>query len=230
MEQRRISQLLEIIYKRLVDAYGLQHWWPAEDPFEVMVGAILTQSIAWCNVEKAIDNLKEAGALSPQVIRSMPVSELAEIIRPCGYYNTKAAKLKALVDWLGNHYSDYINKFNTIDMNSLHQQLLSIHGIGPETADSILLYAAGKPIFVIDTYTRRIVDRIGLTPQDNSYDSYQRLFMDNLSADVGFFNEYHALFVKLAKDTCRTKPLCHRCCLKNICWFCKNAADSCSGI
>jgi len=218
-----MSQLLKNIHQRLADAYGQQYWWPAEEPFEVMVGAILTQSAAWHNVEKAIANLKAAGALSPQVIRRLPVSELAQIIRPCGYYNAKAVKLKALANWLGSQYSDDINRFSAIDLKILRQQLLSVHGIGPETADSILLYAAGKPVFVIDAYTRRIIDRIGLTPVDNSYDSYQRLFTDNLAADAGLFNEYHALLVKLAKDTCRKKPLCRRCCLNDICRFHKSS-------
>jgi endonuclease-3 related protein len=225
-----MSQLLKNIHQRLADAYGLQYWWPAEEPFEVMVGAILTQSAAWRNVEKAIANLKAAGALSPQAIRRLPVSELAQIIRPCGYYNVKALKLKALVEWLRNQCSDDLNRLFASDTDSLRKQLLSIHGIGPETADSILLYAAGKPAFVIDAYTRRIIDRIGLAPEGNSYDSYQRLFMDNLAADVGFFNEYHALLVKLAKDACRKKPLCRRCCLNDICRFYKNAADFNSSI
>ncbi len=188
-----------------------------------MVGAILTQSAAWSNAEKAITNLKAAGALSPQAIRRLPVSELARIIYPCGYYNAKAVKLKALADWLGNHYSDDIGSLSAVDINNLRQQLLSIHGIGPETADSILLYAAGKPAFVIDAYTRRITSRIGLAPEDNSYNDYQRLFTDNLTADAGLFNEYHALLVKLAKDTCRKTPFCQQCCLNDICRFYKNS-------
>lgn len=222
MESRRIKHLLRTIYKRLSNTYGLQYWWPAEGPFEVMVGAILTQSVAWNNAEKAVNNLKEAGVLSPMAIRSMPVSELAKTIRPCVYFNTKALKLKALVDWLGNQYSDDIKKLLIVDISSLRTQLLSIQGIGPETADSILLYAAGKPTFVIDTYTRRIIDRIGLTPQENSYEGYQQLFEDNLVIDVSLYNEYHALLVKLAKDTCLKKPRCWRCTLRVICWFGKN--------
>ena len=187
-----------------------------------MVGAILTQSAAWSNAEKAIASLKAAGVLSPQAIKRLPVSELARIIYPCGYYNAKAVKIKALADWLGSHYSDDIGRLVAVDINILREQLLSIHGIGPETADSILLYAVGKPAFVIDAYTRRIIDRIGLAPEDNSYDSYQRLFTDNLAADTGLFNEYHALLVKLAKDACRKKPLCRRRCLNDICRFYKS--------
>jgi endonuclease-3 related protein len=225
MEPRKIKHPLRTVYQRLLNTYGLQYWWPAEGPFEVMVGAILTQSVAWKNAEKAINNLKEADVLSPMAIRSIPVSVLAKTIRPCVYFNTKALKLKALVDWLGNQYSDDINKLLIVDINTLRTQLLSIQGIGPETADSILLYAFGKPTFVIDSYTRRIIDRIGLAPQENSYEDYQRLFSDNLVVDVNLYNEYHALLVKLAKDTCLKKPLCRRCALRIICWFGKNNTD-----
>ena len=223
MEPGRISQLLKSMHQRLADAYGLQYWWPAEGPFEVMVGAILTQSAAWRNAEKAISNLKAAGVLSPKAINRLSVSELAQIIRPCGYYNAKALKLKAMANWLGSQYSDDIGRLFPVDTEILRQQLLSINGIGPETADSILLYAAGKLVFVIDAYTRRIIDRIGLTPEDRSYGGYQRLFTDNLAADAGLFNEYHALLVKLAKDACCNKPLCQRCCLNDICQFYRNS-------
>ena len=221
MGDEEISRCLREIYRRLIAAYGPQHWWPADGPFEVMVGAILTQSAAWHNVNKAIANLKEAGALSPEAIRCLPLSELALTIRPCGYYNAKAVKLKALAGWFGSRGDDIKNLF-TADTNSLRQQLLAIHGIGQETADSILLYAAGKPVFVIDAYTRRIISRLGMAPQRDGYDDYQRFFMANLEADAALFNEYHALLVKLAKDACRKKPLCRRCCLNDICRFYKN--------
>ncbi|UCG53956.1 MAG: endonuclease [Dehalococcoidia bacterium] len=221
MESHRISGLLEDIYRRLSDTYGLQLWWPADEPFEVMVGAILTQSVAWSNVEKAIVGLKAAKALSPQVMRRITTIELARIIYPCGYFNAKAIRLKALADWLGSQYKDNIGALSAVDFDSLRQQLLSIHGIGPETADSIMLYAINRSAFVIDAYTRRIIYRIGLAPERGSYDGYQRLFTDNLAVDVELFNEYHALLVKLAKDACRKKPLCGRCCLTDICWFYK---------
>ncbi len=198
--------------------YGPQHWWPADEPFEVMVGAILTQSAAWGNVEKAIANLKAAGALSPAGIRRLPLAELAEIIHPCGYYNAKAHKLKSLALWLGENCGDDLGQLFAGGIGRLREQLLSIHGIGPETADSIILYAAGKPVFVIDAYTRRIVSRVGLAPADSSYRAYQALFTDNLPADVRLFNEYHALLVCLAKDVCRRRrPLCPECCLNEIC-------------
>jgi len=217
-----VSQALLNIYRRLMACYGAQHWWPAQEPFEIIVGAILTQSAAWGNVEKAIANLKSARALSPKALRQLPLSEVAALIRPCGYYNAKALKLKSFADWLGEHYDDSLSKLFANDAEHLRQQLLSIHGVGQETADSIILYAANKPIFVIDAYTRRIISRIGLAPDDNSYDAYQGLFMDNLPADVGLFNEYHALLVCLGKNVCRNRPLCHQCCLNDLCHFYTN--------
>ena len=197
--------------------YGPQHWWPAREPFEIIVGAILTQSAAWGNVEKAITNLKATEALSPKALHHLSLSEVAELIRPSGYYNAKALKLKSLAHWLGKHYDNNLDKLFASDTSHLRQQLLSIYGIGQETADSIILYAASKPIFVIDAYTRRIINRIGLAPGGNSYAAYQSLFMDNLPTDARLFNEYHALLVCLAKSVCRSRPLCQQCCLNDIC-------------
>ncbi len=219
MDKQSISQVLLNIYHQLTACYGPQYWWPAQEPFEVIVGAILTQSAAWGNVEKAITNLKSAKALSPQALRQLPISELAVLVHPCGYYNAKALKLKSFAHWLGANYDDDLNKLFAHNTDYLRQQLLSIHGIGQETADSIILYAANKPIFVIDAYTRRIINRIGLAPDSNSYAAYQALFMDNLPTDARLFNEYHALLVCLAKNVCRNRPLCHQCCLNNICHF-----------
>ena len=199
--------------------YGPQYWWPAQEPFEIIVGAILTQSAAWGNVEKAIANLKVAKALSSEALRRLTLPEVAMLIHPCGYYNAKALKLKSFAHWLGEHYDDNLSKLFANNTDHLRQQLLSIHGIGQETADSIILYAANKPIFVIDTYTRRIINRIGLAPVGNSYTAYQTLFMDNLPIDTRLFNEYHALLVCLAKNVCRNRPLCQQCCLNNMCHF-----------
>ncbi len=207
------------IYRRLLDHFGPQHWWPAEEPFEVIIGAILTQSAAWGNVEKAIGNLRGAGALSAQALRKLPQAKLAELVYPCGYYNTKALKLKAFALWLGNHYQDDLDRLFALDADELRQQLLSVHGVGPETADSIILYAAGKPVFVIDAYTRRIMGRLGLAPGRGSYASYQALFTENLPTDAKLFNEYHALLVCLGKNVCRRQPLCADCCLNDICRF-----------
>jgi len=186
----------------------------------MMVGAVLTQSAAWSNVERAIANLKTVGALSPKALRGLPLPELAGLIRPCGYYNAKALKLKSLANWLGEFCGDNLNLLSVNNTDALREQLLSVHGIGEETADSIILYAAGKPVFVIDAYTRRIVDRLGLEPEGSSYAAYQDLFMNNLPADTELFSEYHALLVCLAKQVCRRRPLCHNCCLSGICPSC----------
>ncbi|MBN1692906.1 MAG: endonuclease [Dehalococcoidales bacterium] len=213
MDEKEVKRVLPDVYRRLFNKYGPQHWWPAEEPFEVITGAILTQSAAWTNVDKAIKNLKQAGALTPETIRRMPQEKLAALIHPCGYFNTKARKLKAFTGWLGKKYNDDLDRLFKQDIPELRQQLLGVYGIGEETADSIILYAGNKPVFVIDAYTRRIISRLGLAPQNNSYSAYQKLFTAHLPADVKLFNEYHALLVRLAKETCRTKPLCHECCL-----------------
>ncbi len=219
MGNRSLSQRLLDIYQRLMASYGPQHWWPAQEPFEVIVGAILTQSAAWTNVEKAIANLKSAGALSPEALRRLPVEELAALIHPCGYYNAKALKLKAFAHWLAENYTDSLENLFDQDVSLIRQQLLSVHGIGPETADSIILYAGQKPVFVVDAYTRRIISRLGLAPKSDSYEAYQKLFMCNLSPNVNLFNEYHALLVCLAKQVCRRLPVCEQCCLNSICRF-----------
>jgi endonuclease-3 related protein len=213
MDGKKVNRILLDIYRRLLDHYGPQHWWPADEPFEVIIGAILTQSTAWTNVEKAINNLKAAGALTPESLHRLPQDELAGLIHPCGYYNVKARRLKAFARWLWEQYHGDLDKLFAGNISKLRQQLLNIYGIGEETADSIVLYAAGKPTFVIDAYTRRIISRTGLAPQYNNYSVFQALFMSNLPSDVSLFNEYHALLVHLAKDVCRTRPLCHQCCL-----------------
>jgi endonuclease-3 related protein len=212
------NPLLEI-YQRLFERYGPQHWWPGDSPFEVMVGAILTQSAAWQNVEIAITNLNNAGVMSPMAIRSIPIHNLAQLIYPTGYYNAKALKLKALVDWLCACYGDDLCQLFALDTGLLRRQLLDIHGIGHETADSILLYAGNKPVFVIDAYTRRIISRLGLAPQQDRYDAFQTLFTSSLPQNTGIFNEYHALLVRHGKETCRKKLICQNCCLAKICGF-----------
>jgi len=210
---------LEAVYRRLFKAYGRQHWWPAYFPFEVMVGAVLTQSAAWTGVEKAIANLKNAGALSPVGLRALPLAELARLIRPAVYYNAKARKLAALASWLDVRCGDDIGGLIPSDTESLRKELLAVYGIGPETADSILLYALERPVFVIDAYTRRIVERLGLQPAETSYDGYQQLFMSQLLPKVALYNEYHALLVRLGKEVCRGVPLCERCPLLSMCPF-----------
>lgn len=207
------------LYHTLYVHYGPQHWWPGETPFEIIVGAILTQSAAWSNVEKAITNLKKAGVLSPQALRALPPDSLAGLIRPSGYFNAKTKKLNAMTDWL-ERYDDNLDRVFSKNLPELRSELLDIPGIGPETADSILLYAAQKPVFVIDAYTRRILSRVGITPAVDSYDAWQSIFMNNLDADGSLFNEYHALLVRLGKDMCRkTSPACPSCCLKQACSY-----------
>jgi endonuclease-3 related protein len=213
----RLRRHLEQVYDRLWARYGPQHWWPAESAFEMMVGAILTQSAAWRNVERAIAALKDAGALSPAAIRRLSRDELAQIIHASGYHNAKARKLKVLADWLGEAYGDDTGRFAGRRDDELRRELLALHGIGPETADSILLYAAARAVFVIDAYTRRILSRLGLAAEGASYDTFQGLFMDNLPRDAALYNEYHALLVRLAKEVCRPAPRCADCCLAGIC-------------
>ena len=213
MDDRKLKRILNDIYRRLFDRYGPQHWWPAGEPFEVIIGAILTQSAAWTNVEKAILNLKNAGKLSPDAIRRLPEQELAGLIYPCGYYNIKARKLKAFIKWFGEKYDDSLEKLFKNNIERTRRELLDVYGIGEETADSIILYAGNKPVFVIDAYTRRIISRMGLAPHNNTYSDYQQLFMNYLQPDAALFNEYHALLVRLGKETCRTHPSCGNCCL-----------------
>ncbi|MBI4301223.1 MAG: hypothetical protein HY664_01280 [Chloroflexi bacterium] len=217
MTSPALDRRLKEIYHLLEEHYGPQHWWPAETPFEVIVGAILTQSAAWSNVEKAIVNLKAQVALTSATLRHLPSPELAQLIYPSGYYNAKAIKLKAFVDWLEANYGGDLDSLLSLEQTSLRQKLLSIHGIGAETADSIILYAAHKPIFVIDAYTRRILQRLGLKPNEENYASYQAFLMEHLPHDPTLFNEYHALLVRHGKDTCRRKPLCQQCCLLYLC-------------
>lgn len=217
LELKKNSQTLLSIYDCLFEHYGPQYWWPGESPFEVMVGAILTQSAAWHNGEKAITNLKNAGVMSPSSLRNIPTLELAKLIYPAGYYNAKALKLKALVNWLDASYGDNMRQVFALNTEILRTQLLAVHGIGPETADSILLYAANKPVFVIDTYTRRIINRLGLAPENDIYDAYQKLFTGSLPRNTQLFNEYHALLVRHAKEACRKQPFCEKCCLLNVC-------------
>ncbi|HEY96201.1 MAG TPA: hypothetical protein G4O15_14830 [Dehalococcoidia bacterium] len=212
-----VQSLLEDIYRRLFEQYGPQHWWPGETPFEVMIGAVLTQSAAWKNVETAITNLKTTGLMSPAALRGKPSEEIAPLIRSTVYYNVKARKLKALVDYIGNACNDDLDRLFKKDVRQLRDELLAVWGVGEETADSILLYAANKPVFVIDAYTRRIINRIGIQPENDKYSAWQFLFMNNIPADIALFNEYHALLVRLGKETCRPKPLCSSCPLFDIC-------------
>ena len=198
-------------------AYGPQRWWPGETALEIIVGAILTQSAAWTNVEKALSNLTAAGVLSPEGLRTLAEDQLAALIRPSGYFNAKASKLKAFVALLDERYGGDLDRMLGSPVDELRAALLTTHGIGPETADSILLYAAGRPLFVIDAYARRTFSRLGLLPESDSYHGWQRLFMTALPSDASLFNEYHALIVRHGKGVCRRRPMCARCPLAAVC-------------
>ena len=211
------QEILRDVYRRLLREYGPQHWWPADSPFEVMVGAVLTQSTSWTNVEKAIDSLKAADALSPQAIRRLSHEELARTIYSAGFHNSKARKLKALADYLGDRFDDDLDAMKRVDAAELRAELLGVYGIGNETADSILLYALGMPSFVIDAYTRRLLARLEVRPDRDRYEAYQRLFEDSLERDPRTFDEYHALIVTHGKSVCRKQPRCGGCCLLEIC-------------
>ena len=217
MQESRLSHRLHDIFDRMLSRYGGQGWWPADSPFEVMVGAVLTQATAWTNVETAISRLKDAGALSPEAIRELDANALAELIYSSGFYNSKAQRLKALTRYIGDTYGDDIEAMRREDGAKLRRELLGVKGIGEETADAILLYALGKPSFVVDAYTRRLLGRLGITPQSETYAAYQQMFSDNLSRDTALFAEYHALIVEHCKAACRVKPVCEGCCLREIC-------------
>lgn len=210
---------LQHICNRLFLFYGPQQWWPADSPFEVIIGAILTQSTSWKNVERAIVNLKARETLSPKVLHAISLDELAALIHPAGYFRQKASKLKAFVEHLYTHYDGNLQKMLAQPTEKLRTELLSLWGIGLETADSILLYAAQKPVFVVDSYTKRIFSRLGLVDSDISYGELQKLFMRRLPKSAQLFNEYHALIVRHGKEICRPKPLCAQCVLAQNCQF-----------
>ncbi len=200
------------IYDRLYRFFGPQHWWPGESKFEIIVGAILTQSVSWKNVEVAIDNLKKQGLLTVEGIAGIERDKLAQLIKPTLYYNQKADKLKRFCAYIKENYGGDILKLLDKNTTDLRSELLSIKGIGRETADSIILYAAQKPIFVVDAYTRRIFHRMGFFKEDEGYQDMQDFFMSNLPSDVKMFNEYHALIVALGKEYCTLKnPVCDKC-------------------
>lgn len=206
-----LQQELTLIYRTLEDCFGPQGWWPAETPFEVMVGAILTQNTNWKNVERAIGNLKQAGLMSPALISECPQGKLAELIRPAGYFNVKADRLISFTRWFIDEFGGEIDRMFADAPDALREKLLAVRGVGPETADSILLYAGGMPSFVIDAYTRRIFSRHGFCAPDVKYDELKEMFESNLPRDRRLYNEYHALLVMLGKDYCRPRPLCDAC-------------------
>ena len=204
-------ETLTHIYDTLFEQHGPQHWWPGDTPLEIAVGAILTQNTNWSNVEKAINNIKRANALKAETLNSLCAEELEALIRPAGYYRVKTRRLKNFLTWLmenGDGQLENLAHHNTYD---LREDLLAINGIGPETADSILLYALNRPVFVVDTYTARLATRHGLIEPPFDYHELQDLFQSNLPEDIQLFNEFHALIVRIGKDFCKPRPKCQAC-------------------
>ena len=213
---RHTLRLLTTIYDLLYTHWGPQHWWPGDTPIEIIVGAILTQNTAWTNVEKAIIRLKEADVLNPTALYQCTITDLAEWIRPAGYYNVKARRIKAFSTMLHDQHNDSLKRLFRLPTPDLREVLLSVNGIGPETADSILLYAAMRPVFVVDAYTRRFLLRHRWIDKDATYDDIARFFTAHLDESVQLFNEYHALIVALGKHYCKPKPRCDQCPLRAL--------------
>lgn len=202
------------MYRAMLAALGPQGWWPGRTRFEVIVGAILTQNTAWSNVARAVANLRRAGVLTPQGLAALPLPRLARLIRPSGYYRTKAKRVKQFIRFLRDRYGLQLTRMFAERPSALRQALLTVPGVGPETADSILLYAGKIPSFVVDAYTRRILGRHGLIRPDARYEAIQSLFMRHLPPEAPLFNEYHALLVAVGKDFCRPVPRCAGCPLR----------------
>ncbi len=205
------------VFDRLLDAFGPQGWWPAETPFETMVGAILTQNTAWTNVERALGRIKAAGALDARIMLDMPDGEMETLIRSAGAFRVKTRRLKAFLAFFVGRYGADVVRMKDVSTARLREELLAVTGIGPETADCILLYALDKPSFVVDAYTRRVFGRLGLIGGALDYHDVQRTFEAALPVDTVVYNEYHALIVALGKRVCRPKPLCGQCVLNAIC-------------
>jgi endonuclease-3 related protein len=210
-----LTERLQELYRRLYDAFGPQDWWPGETPFEVALGAILTQNTNWRNVSRVITALKDEGKLDPVLLGNMPEAELALRFRSAGYYNIKARRVKNFLDFFAERFDNSMAKMAAADWQSLRDQLLKLHGIGPETADSILLYALHQPTFVVDAYTFRILSRHNFVTDPCSYEELRQFFMDRLPPEVPLYQEFHALLVQVGKDFCRPQPRCPGCPLEN---------------
>ena len=211
----RQTDLLMSFYDKLLKRFGPQHWWPGETPFEVMVGAILTQNTNWTNVEKAIAALKLADLMEPRRLFAVDPPLLARLIRPAGYYNVKTKRLRAFLKWLLDEHGGRVESLRKRSLDALREEILTVKGIGRETADSILLYAVGLPTFVVDTYTYRILLRHGLILPEADYDEIKALFEENLERDAALYNEYHALIVACGKGHCKPRPACAGCPLED---------------
>ena len=205
------------LYDDLYAEYGELNWWPAETPFEIIIGAILGQATAWGNAAKAINNLKAAGLLSPEGISKLSQEELETLILPSGYYRAKAKKVRAFLTHLEEHHGNQLDSLFVQELSPLREELLSIYGVGEETADSILLYAAKKPSFVVDTYTYRLMERLGWFSGIFHYGRLRGVFMENLPHDFQLFNQYHALIVRHGARVCQKTPQCEKCMLRTQC-------------
>jgi endonuclease-3 related protein len=215
MNERTSSRTLCSVYTALSKCHGPQHWWPGDSPFEIMVGAILTQNTAWANVEKAIANLVQRDKLQPEAIAAARLDHLAGWLRPSGYFNVKALRLRNFCRWYLR--AGGYRTLQALDTGTLRTALLGVNGVGRETADDMLLYAFQRPVFVIDAYTRRLFSRLGLFAGDEPYDTMRLAIERALGADAALFNEYHALIVRHAKETCRVRPDCRECVLQRSC-------------
>jgi endonuclease-3 related protein len=211
-----MTSSLHEIYARLAAHYGPQHWWPAETPFEVLIGAVLTQNTSWKNVERAIDNLREAGLLDARRLYDLPSEELETLIRPAGYFRVKARRLRNLLALLVERYDGSLQQMFATGLETLRGELLAINGIGPETADSILLYAGHLPSFVVDTYTHRVLKRHGWIEFSADYHQIKDEFEGSLERDAALYNEFHALFVRVGNEHCRKTPNCDACPLADL--------------
>ena len=209
------AERLHAVFDALLAVHGPQHWWPGETPFEVMVGAVLTQNTAWTNVERALQRLTARVPLEAQAILDLPPEELAQALQPSGYFNVKARRLRAFCEVLIAEGG--VERLASLETDALRRRLLAISGVGPETADDILLYAFGRPVFVVDAYTRRVFTRLGLLAGDEGYEPIRAAFESVLGPDPALYNEYHALIVRHGKDLCRTRPRCADCCLLPQC-------------
>jgi endonuclease-3 related protein len=211
-----MANTLMEIYKLLFERFGPQHWWPGGTQFEIIVGAILTQNTNWSNVEKAIANLKAENLLTPTGIHTTEVEQLAEFVRPAGYYRVKAKRLKSFTDWLFDNYGGALGRLEQVGTEQLREELLNIKGVGPETADSILLYALNRPVVVVDAYTARIIGRHQLIEPGADYEQLREFFESNLPHDVRLYNEYHALLGRVGKEYCRPQARCTDCPLEPL--------------
>lgn len=208
--------VLHEAYEKLFAAYGPQNWWPGETKFEILVGTVLVQNTAWRNVEKAIANLRDGGVLSPKKLHALPIVELSELIRPAGYYQVKAKRLRNLLELVVEQYDGDLDAMFSGPQDVLREELLAVNGIGPETADAILLYVGEKPAFVVDTYAHRVLARHGWVEYEADYHAIQDQFVRELPAEPRLYNEYHALLVKVGKEHCKTAPQCDGCPLQEM--------------